>query len=84
MFQKGENVYAIVKNSGTFQLEVIEGTINHIDNDNITVRKQESPVMASLYTYPIAVAKQNIFYDKDQADKELVVQIEAQKYHKEG
>ncbi len=74
-YKVGETVYAIVKNSGTFQLEVVCATISRVAPETIEVTANNSPLTSDLYTFPAEEWGKSLFHSEEAAHMRLLERL---------
>lgn len=67
MPNKGDTVWAIVKDTGTFEPKIIQGTVTKTEGAEIEVRLETSKITADVYTFPEFEWKQSIFRTEAEA-----------------
>lgn len=72
MCSKGDIVYAIVKNSSTFDLEVVEATVTMVDDYEIQIEKPYSCFITNVYKYPLSEWGESIFLTQGETKNKLV------------
>jgi len=69
----GTTVYAIVKNKSSFKLEVVEGTLEAINEENFKVARNHTDCITDVYIYPMYAWRQECFLTKEEADVGLAL-----------
>ncbi len=71
VFREDDEVYAIVKNSSSFKLEVICAKVSQIEEETITVCREINSLISENHEFPKNAAKSNIFKTRAAAEQEL-------------
>lgn len=71
-FLKGDTVYAIVKSSSDFQLEVVCATVERVTDESVILTRENNPLVSDRWVFPKSECKKYVFISKSRADEELV------------
>lgn len=70
-YRVGDTVFAIVKNTSNFQLEVVEATVARYDDTTIRLERKENSMCYRSWLFLTSMIGKQIFLDKAEAEKEL-------------
>jgi hypothetical protein len=67
MCNKDESWFIIIKNYSTFQLEIVEATVDRVTENEIILEKQRSALISDVWTFQKSEYGKSIFASFDEA-----------------